>query len=88
MDLIGVHTSVRIWGVSGAQSMQNVVSYGFSSAVKTFIYGRFYEFLIIYSETSLIRSPTGLVKSDLNGEVTILPGANILLFALWNTIRD
>ena len=28
----------------------------------------------IYSETSLLRSPTGLGKSDLNGEVTLLQG--------------
>ena len=27
-----------------------------------------------YSETSLLRSPTGLGKSDLNGEVTFLQG--------------
>ena len=27
-----------------------------------------------YSETSLLRSPTGLGKSDLNGEVTLLQG--------------
>ena len=30
--------------------------------------------LIKYSRTSLIRSPTGLGKSDLNGEVTLLQG--------------
>ena len=28
----------------------------------------------IYSGTSLLRSPTGLGKSDLNGEVTLLQG--------------
>ena len=28
----------------------------------------------MYSGTSLIRSPTGLGKSDLNGEVTLLQG--------------
>ena len=31
----------------------------------------------IYSGTSLMRSPTGLDKSDLNGEVTILQGAKL-----------
>ena len=30
-----------------------------------------------YSGTSLIRSPTGRGKSDLNGEVTLLQGANL-----------
>ena len=30
--------------------------------------------IIIYSGTSLLRSPTGLGKSDLNGEVTLLQG--------------
>ena len=30
-----------------------------------------------YIGTSLLRSPTGLDKSDLNGEVTILQGANL-----------
>ena len=30
-----------------------------------------------YSGTSLIRSPVGLGKSDLNGEVTLLQGANL-----------
>ena len=29
-----------------------------------------------YSGTSLLRSPTGLDKSDLNGEVTILQGVH------------
>ena len=28
----------------------------------------------LYSGTSLLRSPTGLGKSDLNGEVTLLQG--------------
>ena len=28
----------------------------------------------MYSGTSLLRSPTGLGKSDLNGEVTLLQG--------------
>ena len=28
----------------------------------------------MYSETSLLRSPMGLGKSDLNGEVTVLEG--------------
>ena len=28
----------------------------------------------VYSGTSLLRSPTGLGKSDLNGEVTLLQG--------------
>ena len=41
-----------------------------------------------YSGTSLLRSPMELGKSDLNGEVTILQMANVLFFALWNTIRD
>ena len=31
-------------------------------------------FLCMYSGTSLLRSPTGLGKSDLNGEVTLLQG--------------
>ena len=31
----------------------------------------------MYSGISLIRSPTGLGKSDLNGEVTVLQGANL-----------
>ena len=30
-----------------------------------------------YSETSLIRSPMGLPKSDLNGEVTVLQGVKL-----------
>ena len=30
-----------------------------------------------YSGTSLIRSPTGLGNSDLNGDVTVLQGANL-----------
>ena len=29
---------------------------------------------LLYSGTSLLRSPTGLVKSDFNGEVTLLQG--------------
>ena len=29
---------------------------------------------MLYSGTSLLRSPTGLGKSDLNGEVTLLQG--------------
>ena len=33
--------------------------------------------LIAYSGTSLIRSPAGLGKSDLNAEVTLLQGANL-----------
>ena len=41
-----------------------------------------------YSGTSLLRSPTGLGESDLNGEVTVLQGYNVPLFALWNTIWD
>ena len=32
---------------------------------------------VVYSGTSLIRSPTGLGKSDLNGEVTVLQGAKL-----------
>ena len=32
---------------------------------------------ILYSETSLIRSPMGLPKSDLNGEVTMLQGVKL-----------
>ena len=39
-----------------------------------------------YSGTSLFRSPTGLGKSDLNGEVTVLQGDNVPSFALWNSI--
>ena len=42
----------------------------------------------VYSGTSLIRSPTGLGKNDLNREVTVLQGAHVLLFAWWNTIRE
>ena len=38
--------------------------------------------------SSQIWSPTGLDKSDLNGEVTILQRVNVLFFALWNTIWD
>ena len=30
--------------------------------------------ITVYSGTSLLRSPTGLGKSDLNGEVTLLQG--------------
>ena len=30
----------------------------------------------------------GLGKSDLIGEVTILQGARLILFALWDTIWD
>ena len=36
----------------------------------------------VYSGTSLLRSPTGLGKSDLNEEL------GDRLFALWNTIWD
>ena len=32
---------------------------------------------MVYSGTSLIRSPTGLAKSDLNEEVAVLRGANL-----------
>ena len=35
-----------------------------------------------YSGTSLLRSPTGLSKSDLNGEVTVLQGANVMGYNL------
>ena len=31
-------------------------------------------YIYIYSGTSLLRSPTGLGKSDFNGEVTLLQG--------------
>ena len=31
-------------------------------------------YVLVYSGTSLLRSPTGLGKSDLNGEVTLLQG--------------
>ena len=31
----------------------------------------------LYSGTSVIRSPTGLGKSNRNGEVTVLQGANL-----------
>ena len=44
--------------------------------------------MYVYSGTSLIQSPTGLHKSDLNGEVTILHGANVILVVLGNTIWD
>ena len=33
-----------------------------------------YLYIFIYSGTSLLRSPTGLGKSDLNEEVTLLQG--------------
>ena len=33
-----------------------------------------YDSLIKYSGTSLLRSPTGLGKSDLNAEVTLITG--------------
>ena len=39
-----------------------------------------------YSGTLLLRSPMGLCKRDLIGEVTILEGVNVLLSVLWNTI--
>ena len=39
-----------------------------------------------YSGTSLLRSPMGLSKSDLTGEVNVIPGLNVLLFALWKLI--
>ena len=49
------------------------------SCRKMFIYlGRS---IFYYSGTSLLRSHTGLGKSDLNGEVIILQGANVLLSA-------
>ena len=36
-----------------------------------------YIYIYIYSGTSLIRSPMGLPKSDLNGEVTVLQGVKL-----------
>ena len=39
-----------------------------------------------FSGTSLLLSPTGLGKRDLNGAVTVLQRAYILFFALVNTI--
>ena len=39
-----------------------------------------------YNRTSLLRSPMGLDKSDLSGEVTILQGANVPFFAIWIAI--
>ena len=42
--------------------------------------------LILFSGTSLIWSPTGLGKNDLNREVTILQGTNLVFFAPRNTI--
>ena len=44
--------------------------------------------VVIYSGTSLIRSPTGMSKSYVNGEVTLLQGDNLIFFALSNTIWD
>ena len=41
-----------------------------------------------YNGTSIIRSPTELCQKDLNWEVTLLQGANVLLFPPWNTIWD
>ena len=38
-----------------------------------------------YSGTLLLRSPTGLDKSDLIGEVTVSHESNVLFSALWNT---
>ena len=38
--------------------------------------------IVIYSGPSLLRSPTGLGKSDLNGEETLLQGSVVLFFAL------
>ena len=39
-----------------------------------------------FSGTSLLRSPVGLSKNDLAGEVTVLPGIKVLLFALLKII--
>ena len=41
---------------------------------------------LVYSGTSLLRSPMGLSKSDINGEVTVLPGLNVLIIALGKLI--
>ena len=38
-------------------------------------------------QNTVLRSPTGLDKGDLNGEVTVLQGL-FLFFALWNTVWD
>ena len=38
-----------------------------------------FSLLLLYSGTSLLRSPTGLGKSDLNTEVAIITGASIIL---------
>ena len=43
-------------------------------------------YIDMYSGTSLLRPPTGLGKGVLNGEVTILQGTNVPLFALLSTI--
>ena len=43
----------------------------------------------MYSGTSLIRSPTGLGKSDINGEVTLLQGAKLhMAYNLWLSQGD
>ena len=43
---------------------------------------------LLYSGTSPLWSLVGLGKIDLNGEVAILQGANVLFVALWNQICD
>ena len=53
--------------------------------LKAYIYLRLF---CAYSRTSLLRSSTGLGKSELNGEVTVLQGANVSFFALLNIIWD
>ena len=40
---------------------------------------KYYYYYCKYSGTSLMQSPTGLGKSDPNGEVTVLQGTNFLL---------
>ena len=42
----------------------------------------------VFSGTSLLQLPTGLGKSDLNLKVTVLQGASVSFFELWNTIWD
>ena len=42
--------------------------------------------IYMYNGISLLRSPMGLSKSYLNGEMTVLPGLKVIFFALWKLI--
>ena len=52
------------------------------------VYVVIFHLALNYCGTSLLRSPMGLGMCDLNAEVTVLQGDNVLFFALGNTILD